>query len=202
MNLKHLRNASATIGLLGSLLLPVTPVNAGPFLGSAKNFGQQENIEPWPMSITFTGWPLHVFLGGTAGLLTLSTMLLIDRIKRDKADKLQQQLKVPSNKHYIKAIESGDNFDNWLKLGTTLASQEKHEEAIECFDRAIKHEPFAADAWKGFGDSMFALRRFQEAFDAYNIQLQAIKYCSNQQVKPVTTSNDKLLKINEAIMPR
>jgi Tetratricopeptide repeat len=190
MNFKHLQNASVTIAILGISLLSVSPTKAEPFLGSIHNFGQQENIETPPMSITFTGWPLNVFLGGTAGLMSLSAMLLIDRIKRDKADKLQQQVKVPSNKHYIKAIEVGDNFDNWLKLGTTLASQDKHEEAIECFDRAIKHEPFAADAWKGFGDSLFALRRFQEAFDAYNIQIQAIDYHSNKRVEP-----DELVEI-------
>ena len=194
MNFKHLQKTKASIiifGLLGLSLLSVVPAKATPVsMESASLSLQQAQTETPPMSITFTGWPLHIFLGGTAGLVTLSAMLLVDRVKRDKADKLPQQL-APSNKHYIKAIEAGDNFDNWLKLGTTLASQDQHEEAIECFDHAIKHEPFAALAWKGFGDSLFALRRFEEALDAYNAQIQAIGYRSNHQVEPVVEMSTK-----------
>jgi tetratricopeptide (TPR) repeat protein len=179
MNLKHLRNASAIIAILGLSLLPVAPAKALVLLEPAYGSFQQEDTETPPISITFTGWPLHMLLGGTAGLMTLSVMLLIDKTARDRADKLQQQSKGPSHKHYIKAIESGDNYGNWLELGTTLARNDQHEDALECFDRAIKHQPFAADAWKGLGDSLFALRRFQEALNAYNAEIESKKYPAN-----------------------
>jgi hypothetical protein len=193
MNLKHLRNASATIAILGLSLLPVPAVSVAAPLFEPKLFYHRQDIETPPISITFTGWPLHILLGGTAGLMTLSVMLLSDKIMRDKADKLQQQSKGPSNKHYIKAIEAGDNYGNWLELGTTLASNDQHEDAIECFDRAIKHRPFAADAWKGLGDSLFALRRFQEALNAYNAEVQAIEYHSNKWIEPLKINEETIL---------
>lgn len=159
MNLKHLRNVSVTIAILGFSLLSVSPASAAGSLIEPAPFGQQQDGETLSMSMTFMGWP---FLFGAAGLITLSGIYLSDKEMKDRVDRLKQQIMVDKlkqqaktslNENYIEAIEAGNNYQTWLELGNTMASQEKNEDAIECFICAIKRRPFSFRAWKGLGDA-------------------------------------------------
>jgi Leucine-rich repeat (LRR) protein len=158
----------------------------------------QQEAETPPMSITFTGWRLSLFLGGTAGLIVATAMLLFDKIKRQKADESVATLSDLTGNPYDEAIENASSsYEIWLKLGTTLASQNHHEEAITALDMAIALEPFTPDAWEALGNSLSELLRFQESLDAYRNQMRAIEYQSKNRVD--------LLKINEveiAVSPK
>jgi tetratricopeptide (TPR) repeat protein len=118
-----------------------------------------------------------LLLIGIAYVILVSVFLIAPKWRSKKKSLATDNL---LETHYIDAIESGDNCETWLKLGNTFAAQGQHEKAIEYFDRAIKHEPFAADAWEGMGASLSAMMRFKDAVDAYNAQIEAIKYHSNQ----------------------
>jgi tetratricopeptide (TPR) repeat protein len=157
MNLKNLRKASAIIGLLGLSLLAVAPARAvGPLIG------------PKEYKLPLTESQQDILFGfAVAGLCAMSA---VDNKERKKSQESQAHL----NECYIEAIQSGDSYETWLKLGNSLAYEEQYEEAAKCFDRAVKHRPLDADAWKSLGDSLFALERWEEASDAYNAQIQAL----------------------------
>lgn len=145
--------------------------------------------DPETPSITLTGWQLSLFLGGTAGLIVATAMLLVDKLKRDEDGKTQQ-IKVRSSSPYLDAIESANgSYEIWLNLGNALASQNHHEEAITALDMAIALEPFTPDAWEALGNSLSKLMRFQEAWDAFDNQIRAIEYQAKNRID--------LLKINE-----
>jgi tetratricopeptide (TPR) repeat protein len=53
---------------------------------------------------------------------------------------------------YIAATsEDPDSFDNWLDAGYALCFHERFEDAIKCFDEAIKLDPDSVDAWYSKG---------------------------------------------------
>jgi tetratricopeptide (TPR) repeat protein len=157
LNLRYLRKALFISGLLSLSLLSVAP---------AKAMGM--TIYSPSYKLPFTKSQQDLLLAFTAGLFMMSA---VDNKERKKSQKSQAHL----GECYIEAIQSGDGYDTWLKLGNSLASQEQFEEAAKCFDRATKHQPLKTDAWKGFGDSLFALERWEEASDAYNAQIEALE---------------------------
>lgn len=52
-------------------------------------------------------------------------------------------------------------------LGQSLANQGKFAEAVECYDKAIKHDPGSAAAWKGKASVLMQMQRQEEALACY-----------------------------------
>jgi tetratricopeptide (TPR) repeat protein len=60
----------------------------------------------------------------------------------------------------------------WMEEGQRCAEAGKHDKAIELFDRAIKENPDAADAWLAKCNELKALGRYPEALECYSTALR------------------------------
>jgi tetratricopeptide (TPR) repeat protein len=57
---------------------------------------------------------------------------------------------------------------SWFNEGKNLGKLGKYEDAIKCFDEAIKIDPNYALAWYSKGTVLENLRRYKEAKICYN----------------------------------
>jgi serine/threonine protein kinase len=86
----------------------------------------------------------------------------------------------------------------WYNKGGSLGSLGRFDEAIRCFDQAIKINPQYADAWYNKGGSLNSLGRFDEAIRCFD---QAIKIDPQHAKAWYNKGNslDKLGRFDEAI---
>ena len=56
-----------------------------------------------------------------------------------------------------------EEADGWYNRGVALQDKEKHEEAITCYDNAIKLNPKNLAAYNGKGNSLRKLGRDEDA---------------------------------------
>ena len=56
-----------------------------------------------------------------------------------------------------------DDSDAWYNKGRSLAQLERREEAIGCYDVAIRLNPEYSKAWSNKGDSLKKIGRYIEA---------------------------------------
>jgi serine/threonine protein kinase/Tfp pilus assembly protein PilF len=56
----------------------------------------------------------------------------------------------------------------WAGKGKILYHLNHHQEAIDCFDKALKIDQQFADAWSGKGDALYSLDQFNEAIKCYD----------------------------------
>jgi tetratricopeptide (TPR) repeat protein len=155
----------------------------------------------------FADWCLLFLVTGTVYAVLVSAFLVVipkwksrQRANIKTLDNLADTPYIDAIDSLTFGIESGDNYETWLKLGDTFAAQGQHEKAIEYYDRAIKHEPFAADAWNGIAECLCILKRFQEAGDCYRGVARAIAYGTtfdSSRANDRTSFHDEPLKINE-----
>ena len=61
---------------------------------------------------------------------------------------------------------------DWYKKGNELYAAGRHEEAISCFDKALKLHPRLARAWAARGLACNALRQYPEAIRCYDEALR------------------------------
>ncbi|NLE27081.1 MAG: tetratricopeptide repeat protein [Clostridiaceae bacterium] len=66
----------------------------------------------------------------------------------------------------------GRDAINWYNLGVTYRSSGHHDQAIQCFDRALETEPKYAHAWNSKGDVLADLGRYNEAIQCYDRALE------------------------------
>ncbi|MHC1597395.1 MAG: protein kinase domain-containing protein, partial [Methermicoccaceae archaeon] len=59
-----------------------------------------------------------------------------------------------------------------LKKGIALAKRGRYEDAIECYDKALKIDPKDADAWKKKGNALDELGRYEDAIECYDEALK------------------------------
>jgi len=53
----------------------------------------------------------------------------------------------------------------WISKGTwALFTSKNYEEAIECYDKALKVDPKNVSAWNNKGDALLNLKRYEEEF--------------------------------------
>jgi Leucine-rich repeat (LRR) protein len=148
----------------------------------------------------FADWCLLFLVTGTVYAVLVSAFLVVIPKWKSKQRANIKALDKFVDTPYIDAIKSGDNYETWLKLGDTFAAQGQHEKAIEYYDRAIKHEPFAADAWNGMAECLCILKRFQEAADCYRGVIRSTAYdtpSESNRANDQKSFHDKPLKINE-----
>jgi tetratricopeptide (TPR) repeat protein len=63
----------------------------------------------------------------------------------------------------IRAIRLDPKAEYLASLGTTLQKQERHEEALKVFDKAVQLKPDDADLWRHLGDNLAQLGRLDQA---------------------------------------
>ncbi len=60
----------------------------------------------------------------------------------------------------------------WNNKGISYDYLKKHEEAIECYSKALDIDPKYVEAWSNKGLSLFYLGRYEEAIECYNKALE------------------------------
>ena len=60
-----------------------------------------------------------------------------------------------------------DDYNAWFNKGNSLSQLERHEEAIGCYDKAIRIDPENYNAWYNKGNSLAELERHKEAIECY-----------------------------------
>lgn len=68
------------------------------------------------------------------------------------------------------AAENNDDF--WNNKGASLYALGRHEDAINCFDKAIEINPHGAAAWNNRGNPLMSLGRHEEALACYSKALE------------------------------
>ena len=66
-----------------------------------------------------------------------------------------------------RAIRQDPKPEYLASLGTTLQQQERHEEALKVFDKAVQLRPDDAELWRQLGDILVQLARFDQALLIY-----------------------------------
>jgi tetratricopeptide (TPR) repeat protein len=56
----------------------------------------------------------------------------------------------------------------FLNNGAKLLNQEKYEDSLECFDKALKLDPNYADAWYNKGFTLFNTGNYQDANECFD----------------------------------
>ena len=82
--------------------------------------------------------------------------------------------------------QKGLTAKEWCDKGDALAKSGRHEEALQCFDKALAIDPRDVDAWNYKGAALDMLDRHQEALQCFD-QALAIDPTNaiEQQGKPV-----------------
>jgi tetratricopeptide (TPR) repeat protein len=65
----------------------------------------------------------------------------------------------------------GESAASWNNKGGSLAALGRYEEAIQCYDRALKIDPQSYKTWNNKGSALSALGRRDEALDCFNRSL-------------------------------
>jgi tetratricopeptide (TPR) repeat protein len=61
-----------------------------------------------------------------------------------------------------------NDANSWYKQGNDMMVQEKNEDAILAYDKAIELDPTHASAWNNKGIAMFRLKRYEDAIKCYD----------------------------------
>ena len=61
-----------------------------------------------------------------------------------------------------------DDANSWYKQGNDMMMQEKNEDAIVAYDKAIELDPTYTSAWNNKGIAMFRLKRYEDAIACYD----------------------------------
>ena len=68
-----------------------------------------------------------------------------------------------------------DDSAAWHNKGNSLADLKRYEEAIGCYDKAIRIDPENYDAWSNKGNSLVILERYEEAIECIAKAEEAIE---------------------------
>jgi len=75
-----------------------------------------------------------------------------------------------SQKEYFKLAEWSAEY--WNKKGDVLFKLYSHDEALQCFDKAIQLEPNNAEYWNKKGNALHNLYRYSEALQCFDKAIQ------------------------------
>jgi len=67
----------------------------------------------------------------------------------------------------VPVVSSQQTAEEWYNKGVDLYDQGNYDEAIKCYDEAIKLNPQLAEAWSNKGVALQALHRNSEAESAF-----------------------------------
>lgn len=60
----------------------------------------------------------------------------------------------------------------YFNNGNALSGQKKHEEAINCYDKALQFDPKYTNAWNNKGYTLGRLRKYAAAIECFNKALE------------------------------
>ena len=89
-----------------------------------------------------------------------------------KRNHQEEEVRRASNNNYID-ITSGLQMNPneahiWLNKGNDLANLAKYNEAVECYDKALKTNPSDVDAWENKGLALVDLAKYEDSIECYN----------------------------------
>jgi tetratricopeptide (TPR) repeat protein len=120
-------------------------------------------------------------LEGAEMQLTRSLEIIPDRVStlnNLSAVKIRRQKFAEAEELAQKAIAAGDQSpEAWSNLGIAQAGANRHEEAVQAFDRALYHDPSYTMGWFNKAASLYWLKRYDEALLACD---EALKLDSGQ----------------------
>lgn len=61
-----------------------------------------------------------------------------------------------------------DDANSWYKQGNDMMMQEKNEDAITAYDKAIELDPTHTSAWNNKGIALFRMKRYEDAIACYD----------------------------------
>ncbi len=61
-----------------------------------------------------------------------------------------------------------DDAGSWYKQGNNLMTQEKNDDAIVAYDKAIELDPTHTSAWNNKGIALFRLKKYEDAISCYD----------------------------------
>ena len=82
-----------------------------------------------------------------------------------------------------RAIEQEPKPEYLTSLGNTLLKQDRREEALKTFDKAVQLRPDSAELWKNLGDVLLNLERPDEALLSFSMRSSSIRTTPRPQVK-------------------
>jgi tetratricopeptide (TPR) repeat protein len=91
-----------------------------------------------------------------------------EELRSDLERLLSRQTGETISRPELEALEAWE----WNNRGVSLDSLRQHEEAIHCYDKALKLGPRTAAAWYNKGNSLFRLGRYEEAVRCYDEALE------------------------------
>ncbi len=126
----------------------------------------QELFKPWALPILF----------GTIMVFVISRKFIHNPSEnvQEKAERLIKQ------KRYIEAVKllekdldrKPQNFDAWWLKGTALCHLQYYNDALDCYQIALKINPSVASLWQNSGLLLAAMDQPQQAIDMYNRALE------------------------------
>ena len=83
------------------------------------------------------------------------------------SDKFRKKKRGTASRQAVYSNEAKE----WFNKGVELAGLLKHQEAIKCFDKAIKIDPNHADAWYWKGLALRSIGKYDEAIKCFDKDL-------------------------------
>jgi tetratricopeptide (TPR) repeat protein len=91
---------------------------------------------------------------------------------------------------------------NWYNKGVALDHVERHEEAIECFDKALEINPKDANVWYNKGVTLENLEKYEEAIKCFSAALEIKPNINNKVLQNLLSLLDKKLGTYEKLEER
>jgi tetratricopeptide (TPR) repeat protein len=112
----------------------------------------------------------------------------------------------PEGADYLPIIPNMPEVEAWYSRGGRLHGMGRHEEAIVCYDKALRLHPRFASAWAGKGLANNALGRYLDAIGCYDEALRldprssAVWYNKGNTLCAVSRFEGALNAFNEALI--
>ena len=85
--------------------------------------------------------------------------------------------------------------EDWIEKGNNLYDQEKYEEAIKCYDKALRIDPKNTHAWNNKGIALYGQGNYAVALECFDRALEIDpKYISAINNKNKIIKKQKLIK--------
>ena len=82
-------------------------------------------------------------------------------------------------------VQCQETADDWINQGVALFNQGMYDDAIKCFDEAIRLDPNLAQEWYNKGDALLYQGKYDEAIQACD---EAIRLRRNRSSRSSTPS--------------
>ena len=107
----------------------------------------------------------------------LSRMQALEQIdaedREDGTPRLERLRQIaPDTGKFLALLAASAPAGEWLEIGTDYYMQDKYDDAMKAFEKALEVNPYSAKAYVGLGSTFFKLGKYQETVDALNRAIQ------------------------------